>query len=334
MTVLASLVALSAAALFGLSSVLEQRATKQVPPRHALSPRLLVDLIRRPLWIIAITINLIGNAAQVVALHFGALALVQPLLVCNLLFAVLIAVALRHRRPDRVMLAGAICCAAGLACFVAVARPGGGHGTVSFAAAAPLVAALAGTLAGCLALARWGSRRIRPVWLALACGADFGVTAFLLKLVPDTLPQGFSDPARQWPLYLLVIIGPTGFLLNQNAFQAGLLIAPVLAIITTVDPLTSIAIAHLWLGERIAAAPPDLAAEAVALAVMTAGIIALAHRSPAAAARTTEGGGSPPPAGGPGPLRSAPAGPGQGHRAAPGRRQHREAQHQQWDGRR
>jgi drug/metabolite transporter (DMT)-like permease len=328
MILLAIMVALSAAALFGLSSVLEQRATKQVPPRRALSPRLLVDLIRHPLWLIAITINVIGNAAQVVALHFGALALVQPLLVCDLLFAVLISVALRHRRPDRVMLAGALCCTAGLACFVAVARPGGGHGTVSFPAAAPLIAALAGVLAGCLGLARWGSRRFRPVWLALACGADFGVTAFLLKLVPDTLPQGFADPLRQWPLYLLVIIGPVGFLLNQNAFQAGLLVAPVLAIITTVDPLTSIAIAHLWLGERMASTTPDLAAEAGALAVMTAGIIALARRSPAAAARITEGARSSRTAGRPGPVRRAPARPDQGQCAAPGRGQHRQGQHQ------
>jgi len=57
--------------------------------------------------------------------------------------------------------------------------------------------------------------------------------------------------------------------------------------ITTVDPLTSIAIPHLGLGERIGSTPPDLAGEAAALAVMTAGITALAHRSPAAAAQTS-----------------------------------------------
>jgi hypothetical protein len=45
-----------------------------------------------------------------------------------------------------------------------------------------------------LAAARRGSRQVRPLWLALACGVDFGVNAFLLKLVPDTLPAGFSDP--------------------------------------------------------------------------------------------------------------------------------------------
>ena len=111
------------------------------------------------------------------------------------------------------------------------------------------------------------------------------MTAFLLKLVPDTLLQGFGDPFRQWPLYLLVIVGPLGFLLNQSALQAGQLVAPVLAVITAVDPLVSVGIAHAWLHETIAAAPLDLAAESVSLAVMTAGIIALAHRAPQAAAR-------------------------------------------------
>ncbi len=276
----AVLLSLAAAVLFGLSSVLEQRSTKQVPKRGALSPRLLVDLIARPLWVTAIVVNITGNVLQVVALHFGALALVQPLLVCNLLFAVVIAVLARHRPPDWIILAGVVCCAAGISCFLAVARPSHGYGTVAFPTALPLIAGLAVVVAGCLAAARWGPPRARPIWLALACGADFGVTAFLLKLVSDTLPAGFGDPARQWPLYVVAIVGPVGFLLNQNAFQAGALISPVLAVITTVDPLTSIAIAHVWLNERIASTPADVAAEALALAVMTGGIVALAHRAP------------------------------------------------------
>jgi hypothetical protein len=118
---------------------------------------------------------------------------------------------------------------------------------------------------------------------------DFGVTAFLLKLVPDTLSQGFTAPLRQWPLYLLLIVGPVSFLLNQNAFQSGTLIAPVLAVITTVDPLTSIGIACLWLDEKIASKPLDLFAEGLSLAVMTCGVIALAHRAPRAPNREPAG---------------------------------------------
>ena len=139
--VIAVVLALAAAFLLGLSSVLEQRSTKQVPDRGSLSPRLLTDLARQRRWLAAIGIQITGNVLQVAALHFGALALVQPLLVCDLLFAVGIALAIRrrHHSPDRVVLAGVLCAAAGIACFIAVGRPGGGHRTVGLEAALPLV---------------------------------------------------------------------------------------------------------------------------------------------------------------------------------------------------
>jgi drug/metabolite transporter (DMT)-like permease len=275
---------LAAAALFGAASVLEERSTKQVQQRAALSPRLLADLVRRPLFLAAIGVNVGGCGLQILALHFGSLALVQPLLVLSLLFAVVIAsAAIRHRPPDVMVLAGVACCAAGIAGFLAVARPHGGAGTAGPAAALPLAAGLAAVLAGCVAAARWGPRAVRPLWLAAGCGVAFGVNALLLKVVPGTLPAGFADPLRQWPLFLMVIVTPVGFLLNQNAFQAGSLIAPALAVITTADPLVSVAVGAAFLHEKIAAAPPDLAAEALFLAVTIAGIIALAQRAPRAA---------------------------------------------------
>jgi drug/metabolite transporter (DMT)-like permease len=282
MTALAVCLGLGAATAFGAASVLEQRSTKQVPDRAALSPRLLVDLVRRPMFLAAIGVNLAGAGLQILALHAGSLALVQPLLVLSLLFAVVIAAAARRRPPDRVLLAGVACCALGVAGFLAVARPYGGSGTAPPAAALPLSAVLAAVLAGCLTAARCGPRALRPVWLAAGCGATLGVNALLLKIVPGTLPAGFADPLRQWPLYLMVIATPVGFLLNQNAFQAGSMIAPVLAVITTTDPLASMAAGAVFLHEKIAAAPPELAAEALALAVAIGGIIALAQRAPQA----------------------------------------------------
>jgi drug/metabolite transporter (DMT)-like permease len=274
-------VGLVAATLFGAASVLEERSSKQVPQRAALSPRLLVDLVRRPLFLASIGVNVAGCALQIAALHFGSLTLVQPLLVLSLLFAVVIASAVTRRRPpDAVLLAGAACCAVGVAGFLAVARPHGGMDTAGPAAALPLAAGLAAVLAGCVAAARWGPAALRPLWLALGCGAFFGVNALLLKIVPTTLPAGFADPLQQWPLYLMVIVTPVGFLLNQNAFQAGTLIAPALAVITTADPLVSMAVGVAFLHEKIAAAPPELAIEGLALAVTIGGIIALAQRAP------------------------------------------------------
>lgn len=280
-TVMTVCLGLLAAAAFGAASVLEERSTKQVPQRAALSPRLLADLVRRPLFVVSIGVNVAGAGLQVLALRSGSLALVQPLLVLSLLFAVVIAsAAVQRRPPDAVLLAGVACCAVGVAGFLAVARPHGGTDTADSAAALPLAAGLAAVLAGCMAAARWGPRAVRPLWLAAGCGAAFGVNALLLKIVPGTLPAGFADPLRQWPLYLMVIVTPVAFLLNQNAFQAGTLIAPALAVVTTADPLVSVAVGAACLHEKIAAAPVDLAAEGLFLAFTTGGIIALALRAP------------------------------------------------------
>lgn len=281
-------VALAAALAFASSSVAEQRSTRQVPRRGVLSPRLLLDLLARPLWVAAIALNAVGSVLQVVALHFGALALVQPVLVSNLLFAVVISVALRHRPPDLIILAGVVACALGIAGFLGAARPSGGAQTVSLVAALPLGAGLAAVLTGCLLGLRWASRNLRSLMLALATGADFGVTAFLLKLLPQSVAHGFSDPGRPWPLYALVITGPLGFLLSQNAFQADVLISPVLSVITTTDPLVSIGIAHLWLGEHLADSPADIALQVTSLAVMAAGIVALSRRAPHVAPRLAD----------------------------------------------
>jgi drug/metabolite transporter (DMT)-like permease len=264
-----------------VTAVLEQRSTKQVPTRRsALSPRLIFDLLHRPLWLLAIGLNLLGVALQILALHFGALALVQPILVCDLIFAVMIAAAFRRRWPDRVILIGVLCCAGGLAWFLAVARPHGGTATVSLASVAPLGAALAAVLVGSLAVARAGPGTIRPIMLALGCGVCYGVMAFLFKLLSAGSGHGFIGLLGQWPLWVVIVVGPLGFLLNESALQAGALVAPVLSVITAADPLVSIGIADQWLHESIAGGPVNVVMEVVALAVMVTGIVVLAHRAP------------------------------------------------------
>ena len=84
-SLLAVVAAVAAALMLGVSSVADQRGTKRVESRRALSPRILLDLVRQPLWVTAIAANVAGFALQVVALSFGNLALVQPILVCDLI---------------------------------------------------------------------------------------------------------------------------------------------------------------------------------------------------------------------------------------------------------
>ena len=135
--------ALAASLVFGISSVAEQRGTKRVKSRRPLSPELLLDLVRQPLWLAGVGATVMGFALQVVALSFGPLALVEPILVCDLIFAVLISAALR-RRWDPIMLAGVVACAGGVAGFLVIARPSGGQSTVSPGAAAAVPRARGG----------------------------------------------------------------------------------------------------------------------------------------------------------------------------------------------
>jgi hypothetical protein len=86
--------------------------------------------------------------------------------------------------------------------------------------------------------------------------------------------------SRRWPIYAVAVIGPLGFVLNQNAFQQGILLAPVLAILTVCDPLVSIALARFLLDEKLSSTPLGVTGEVIALVVMTAGIVVIAHHSP------------------------------------------------------
>jgi drug/metabolite transporter (DMT)-like permease len=283
---LAVVIAVVASVTFAASDVIEQRATHTVTERQALDPRLFRDLVARRAWRIGITVDIAASALQAFALHFGPLSLVQPILVLNLPFAAALGLVVARRRPDRVMATGVSCCAAGLALFLAVARPSGSGTTITPSAVPPLAVGLAVTIGLCLAVAHFGPRRSRSLGAALACGVVFGITAFLLKEMTNTLPQGFSPPTRQWPLYAFIVLEPTGFLLNQNAFQESALIAPVLSLRTAADPLVAISIGVLWLGERIAGGAAAIAAETVGLAIMTLGIFVTAHRAPQLTIRT------------------------------------------------
>lgn len=283
---LAVLVAIAGAITFGASDVIEQRATHKVAKRPPLDFKLFADLAVNRLWLIGIAVDIVASGMQAVALHFGSLALVQPILVLDLLFAVVITNALSRRRPDRVIGVGVIGCTGGLVLFLAVARPTNPAVSVSPTILVPLGAGIAGTIALSLIAWRVSPRRFLPLATAFASGAIFGVTAFLLKEITLTIGRGFNPPSQQWPLYAFIVAEPLGFLLNQNAFQESSLIAPVLAIRTVTDPLVAIGIGLVWLDERIATGPAAIAAEVSGLVIMSAGVVALAYRSPHLAAHS------------------------------------------------
>jgi drug/metabolite transporter (DMT)-like permease len=276
--VISVILALLAALVFGISSVAEQRGTGHVKERGALSPRLLLDLVRDPLWVTAIGATVLGFVLQVLALKYGSLAVVEPLLICDLIFAVLINSHLRHRR-DPVIFIGSAMCAAGVAGFLIIGHPSGGKTHVGALVLVPLAVAIVVLVGGSVLVAD-RDKKVQALALAVATGVCYGVSAFLIKIVTG---NGIHHLLTTWPIYALIVVGPLGFLLNQNAFQeSGDLIAPVLSIITAADPLISILLAVVFLDEKLNSTPGGIVGQVLTLTLMVIGIVVIARHAPMA----------------------------------------------------
>jgi len=269
------------AASFGLASAVQHRATKQVPTTGTLDPRLLVELARRPVWVLGIGTVILGLSLQLVALAYGPLVLVQPLLVTGVLFGAVFSAVLAHRRVDHLVVVGSLGSVAGLSAFLVLARPTGGSTQLEQDGwgLLPLAIALSASVLVCLAVAGRYDGAVQVAALAAATGVLYGLTAGLMKVVTSQFRSGGPAEVFTHPvLYVVCAVGPLGFLLSQNTFQHGTLIAPALAIITIVDPLVGVAIGVSWLGEQVNTSPAVLAGELIAVLVIMGSVGLLAHR--------------------------------------------------------
>jgi drug/metabolite transporter (DMT)-like permease len=285
-------VALLAAFLFAGSASIQLVAAKQTasalarptpsqPPRPVLLLvglwRLLALLVRRRLWLIGWSTNLVGFAVQALALHFGSLALVQPVLVTQLLFAVPLAAAWQRRRPHRRDWAAAALICAGLVVFLSVRGvvPAMGQADrISLIWAC--VAAAAGVAAILIGSVRV-SRLTRAMLLAVAAGLCFAVSAAMIKLTTDDLLYaGVAATARDWPGYALAVATLSGLLLEQGAFAGGSLPSAVAAMSIT-NPVASYLIGVLAFGVAFPHGAPALAGLAGAATLISIGAVGLAH---------------------------------------------------------
>ncbi|MBO0828774.1 MAG: DMT family transporter [Streptosporangiales bacterium] len=272
------LAALVAVCLNATAAVIQADVTHQVPGRSALEMRLLADLVRRPFWLLGTGAAAVAFLFQVTALWFGPLVLVQPILVTSLLVTVALRALFARRVPRASVVLGAVVCAGGLSLFLGLAHPHGGDRAITASDVVPLAPILGGILVLSLlgAVGRGGNARAVP--LAVAAGILYGVNAGLVKLVTRQLGESVLEPTRHWELYLALACGLLGVQLNQAAFQAGTVPAAV-AVITVTDPITSVAVGLVWLGERVDMNAFVLAFEAFGFAAMVVGIVLLAREA-------------------------------------------------------
>jgi drug/metabolite transporter (DMT)-like permease len=276
-TAAALVLALSAAFLFALSNVLEQREAEQLPDEDALSLGLVAKLARRPRWLAGFGVDVGGYVSHAAALGFASLVFVQPLLVTSLLFALLLRAAITGQPLRRRDLFAALVLAAGLAFFLlGVSRHGGRlqAPATRWALAAPWILA---TIAVCVAVGRRRSGPQRALLLGLAAGVSFGVSAALTKTFVHLLGSGVVPMLQHWEPYALAVAAISGLVLAQSSFQAGALAASIAAL-EVAEPVVAAALGIGLFQERIhtngVVYPVGLP---IAMLAMLAGVISLSR---------------------------------------------------------
>ncbi len=239
-----------------------------------------VDLVRRPLWLLGIACMAGTLVFSSVALYFGTLVVVQPLLVTELVFTL----ALRHwwlrDRVDGRSWGAAAMMSAGLAAFLVVANPSAGLAEPSAAKWTVALVSRGVLLLLLLAFGSRGSPRRRAALVGAATGLVWSVDAGFVKSATGVLARsGWSGMLVHWSFYAAVVTGLLGTGLLQWALSVGPLVASQPAIVI-VDPLASITLGIELFGERISRGGGALALEGLALAVMVAGILLLSVWAP------------------------------------------------------
>ncbi|QTE02846.1 DMT family transporter [Streptomyces cyanogenus] len=214
--------------------------------------RLLAELVRRPVWMIGMAGVICAALFQSLALVNGPLALVQPLFILELPFALLIAAPLMHRRLPPWGWWGVGGCVAGLAVLLVAAAPHGATSQAPLARWIPALCLCVGAMAAAVLLAsRGGPPARRAALLAAASATGNALTAALLKSASGTFAdEGFSAFLRSWQTYGFALAGVASVLLLENALQAGPLAAAQPAL-TIGDAVVSLALGVTLFDERI-----------------------------------------------------------------------------------
>ena len=240
---------------------------------------LVFRLARQPTWLVGFGCMIAGFAFQVAALHFGPLALVQPILAVELLlvfgYLALRGGKVRGRTRWREW-GAAIAMTAGISVFIRASAPTGGQQHASAELWWLAGAGTAAAVAIAVAAARGGSPSRRAACLGIATGIAWGFIAAVIKELSSHISGGPVAVFTNWSAYVLMGVGTGTMLLTSHAMAAGPLAASQPGF-TIGDPVTAILLGVFVFQERLATSPAALAAEVAGLVVLVLGVWTLSR---------------------------------------------------------
>ncbi len=267
--------ALSAACTFATAAILQQEAAQTVDPSETLHLRLLLDLLHHPRWVAGVTVLVAGFSLQAVALANGPVALVQPIIATELVFAIPIAIWRRHRRAGPREWVGISLVLCGVSVFLVVASPAAGIAAPGLANWARTMVPAGFVVLTAVSVARVRKGPQRAPLLGVAAGVSYALLAVLTKAVTHQLGNGVVSTLTSWQIYVLVGFGVAALVISQSAYQSGPLALSMPAV-DTVEPVTAVTIGDMLFDEQAHLVGASLALEVGAALVALVGIALLA----------------------------------------------------------
>lgn len=274
-SVLVLILAVSAACCLGFGFVLQQNVARQAPLSDFLSPRLLLDLVKVPRWLGGIGLMVAGMILGAIALSQGEISLVEPLLATNLLFALALSRKQTRQPLGRQGWAGLALLAGGVTAFIVAGEPRGGAAVADPFRPWLIIGAMIGLALLLTTYAKRSRLSSGPVLLSLAAGLLYGVQDALTRMSGQRFSEGgLMELLTGWQPYGVLVLGVTGLILVQSAFET----APLrmsLPALTAAQPLAGIICGVGFLGDRLRTDTAALTWEALGLAAVVTGIVLL-----------------------------------------------------------
>jgi drug/metabolite transporter (DMT)-like permease len=283
----AAVLAILAAISFACAATLWQRATVAAGIDVG-KPQGFAGLLTNGVWLLGLVAQILGVVLQAAALDRGRVAIIQPLLVTTIIWAMPLGYFLTNQTITRRHILGAATVVVGLAVFASVGDPAGGIDdapTSDWLAAFLLIGAVC---VGLLLFARRGGLSAKAAVFGATAGILYGVSATLMKPVVEELhADGGGAVLASWELWVMAVTGIAGFYLQQISLATGRLVTSV-ATVSVANPVVSVLLGVLVLQERLDQPPAwhaVLAVGGLALALLGAVVVASASEEKSDAAR-------------------------------------------------
>ena len=216
---------------------------------------------------------------QAAALDRGRVAIIQPLLVTAIIWAMPLGYFLTHQTITRRHVLGAAIVVAGLATFASVGDPAGGVDNAPTSDWISAFLVIGAVCVGLLLFAGRGGLSAKAAVFGAIAGILYGVSATLMKPVVEELhADGAGAVLESWELWVMAATGIVGFYLQQVSLATGRLVTSV-ATVSVANPVVSVLLGVLVLQERLDQPPAWHAVVAVgglALALLGAVVVASA----------------------------------------------------------